>query len=138
MVMKWKNLKIRRDEGEWESISQNFVGDDGREYGCWNKILRRDEHGLTLFQHFKAPPKKAFRLTAVAPDLGEEVFVLSGAYYNRSGHITAGPGTYMFNAPGARHGGIVCEAKVLTHWCSGKPDEDLALSVIDFQPLEEP
>ena len=36
---------------------------------------------------------------------------------------TAGPGTYMFNAPGAIHGGISCDLTLLIHCCSGQPDD---------------
>jgi hypothetical protein len=50
----------------------------------------------------------------------------------------AGPGTFMFNAPGARHGGISCDLTLFIHCCSGEPDEILSIDLIDFEPKEQP
>ena len=38
----------------------------------------------------------------------------------------------MFNAPGARHGGISCDLTLYIHCCSGEPDEIVSIDLIDF------
>jgi len=73
-----------------------------------------------------------------ASRLDEEVYILDGAYYNGAGRIVAGPGTFMFNAPGAVHGGISCDLTLFIHCCSGEPDELLTVELIDFEPKEQP
>jgi hypothetical protein len=70
--------------------------------------------------------------------LGEEVYILEGAYYDAQGRVLAGPGTFMFNAPGARHGGISCGLTLYIHCCSGEPDEIVSIDLIDFEPKEKP
>ena len=44
----------------------------------------------------------------------------------------------MFNAPGARHGGICCDLTLHIHCCSGEPDEIVSADLIDFEPKEQP
>ena len=43
---------------------------------------------------------------------------MEGAYYDTKGRIIARPGTFMFNAPGAIHGGISCDLTLYIHCCS--------------------
>jgi hypothetical protein len=111
---------------------------DGREYGRWRRVLRQHPHGLTVISHYKAPPGKAWKIVGKASELGEEVYILEGAYYDTRGRIMAGPGTFMFNAPGARHGGISCDLTLFIHCCSGEPDEIVLIDLIDFEPKEQP
>ena len=132
----WKSFKIDAGEGEWVPASYNITWTDGKEYGRWARILRKDSHGLTMVARFVAPPGKAWRIVGRAPELGEEVYVMEGAYYNTAGDIIARPGTFMFNAPGALHGGISTDLTLFIHWCSGKPDEIVSQGLIDFVPRE--
>jgi hypothetical protein len=46
---------------------------------------------------------------------------MEGAHYDAQGRILAGPGTFMFNAPGARHGGISCDLTLYIH-CAAASD----------------
>lgn len=131
-----KSFKVNPDEGGWVPASYNVKWTDGKEYGRWARILRKDSHGLTMVARFLAPPGKAWRIVGRAPELGEEVYVMEGAYYNTAGQIVARPGTFMFNAPGAVHGGISCDLTLFIHWCSGKPDEIVSQGLIDFVPKE--
>ena len=64
----------------------------------------------------------------VAGETGPELLV--------DGRVVAREGTFMFNAPGALHGGISTDLTLFVHWCSGKPDEIVSAKLIDFQPLE--
>jgi len=82
------------------------------------------------------PPGKAWKTIGKASELGEEVYIMDGAYYNNAGRIVAGPGTFMFNAPGAIHGGISCGLTLYIHCCSGEPDEIVSIDLIDFEPKE--
>jgi hypothetical protein len=66
--------------------------------------------------------------------LGEEVYIMEGHYYDTRGRVIAGPGTHMFNASGAVHGGIRCDLTFFIHRCSGEPDEIVAGDLIDFTP----
>ena len=59
---------------------------------------------------------------------------MEGAYYDSQGRILAGPGTFIFNAPGARHGGISCDLTLYIHCCSGESDEIISIELIDFEP----
>jgi hypothetical protein len=134
----WTSFKMAATEAEWEPASYNVKGEDGREYGRWRRVLRKHSHGLTVISRYTAPPGKAWKIVGKAPKLGEEVYILEGAYYNAAGRVVAGPGTFMFNAPGAIHGGISCDLTLLIHCCSGEPDELLSVSFIDFEPKERP
>lgn len=136
MTEAMKSFKVGHDEGEWVPASYNVRWSDGKEYGRWARILRKDSHGLTMIARFVAPPGKAWRIVGRAPELGEEVYVMAGAYYNTAGQIIARPGTFMFNAPGAVHGGISTDLTLFIHWCSGKPDEIVSQGLIDFVPKE--
>jgi hypothetical protein len=40
----------------------------------------------------------------------------------------------MFNAPGARHGGISCDPTLYIRCCSGEPDDIVSIELIDFEP----
>ena len=86
---------------------------------------------------YKAPPGKAWKIVGKASRLGEEVYIMAGAYYDTAGRIVAGPGTFMFNAPGAVHGGISCDLTLYIHCCSGEPDEIISVGLIDFEPKEK-
>src|SRR3990167_8937367 len=88
----WKSFKVRPQEGDWEPASYNVKGPDGREYGRWRRVLRRHSHGLTVISRYTAPPGKAWKIVGKASKLGEEVFIMEGAYYNTAGKIVAGPG----------------------------------------------
>jgi hypothetical protein len=91
-----------------------------------------------VISRYTAPPGKAWKIVGKAPKLGEEVYILEGAYYSAAGRIVAEPGTFMFNAPGAVHGGISCDLALLIHCCTGEPDELLSVSLIEFEPKERP
>lgn len=132
----WKSFLIDTDECGWEPADYN-VTIDGREYGRWRRVLRKHSHGLTVISHYKAPPGKGWKIVGKASELGEEIYVMEGAYYNTAGRIVARPGSYMFNAPGVRHGGISVDLTILIHCCSGEPDEIVSIDLIDFQPVEE-
>ena len=134
----WTSFKVSATEGEWEPASYNVKWEGGREYGRWRRVLRKHSHGLTVISRYAAPPGKAWKIVGKAPKLGEEVYIMEGAYYNAAGRIVAGPGTFMFNAAGAVHGGISCDLTLLIHCCSGEPDELLSVSLIDFEPKERP
>ncbi|KAJ8135547.1 hypothetical protein OY671_011241, partial [Metschnikowia pulcherrima] len=94
-------------------------------------------HGLTVISRYTAPPGKAWKIVGRASSLGEEVYIMAGAYYDSRGRILAGPGTFMFNAPAAVHGGISCDLTLYIHCCSGKPDEIVSIDSIDFEPTEQ-
>ena len=134
----WTSFKVNVTEAEWEPASYNVKGEDGHEYGRWRRVLRKHSHGLTVISRYTAPPGKAWKIVGKAPRLGEEVYIMEGAYYNAAGRIVAGPGTFMFNAPGAIHGGISCDLTLFIHCCSGAPDELLSVDLIDFDPKERP
>lgn len=136
MTIAWKSFKVKEAEGDWQPGDHNIRWDDGNEYGSWSKVVREHQHGLTMLLRIKAPPGKAWRVVGRAPELGEEVYILEGGYYDTAGRIIVGPGTFMFNAPGALHGGIQCDMLLLLHWCSGKPDEIVSRDLIDFEPKE--
>jgi hypothetical protein len=76
------------------------------------------------------------KIVGKASALGEEVYIMEGGYYNKAGRLIAGPGTFMFNAPGAIHGGISCHLSLYIHYCSGEPDDIVSLELIDFEPKE--
>ncbi len=130
----WKSFRIPSDTGDWEPANYNIRCDDGREYGRWRRVLRQHSHGLTMIARYSAPPGKAWKIVGRASELGEEVYILEGHYYDTRGRVVAGPGTYMFNAPGAVHGGISCDLTLLIHCCSGEPDEIVSINMIDFVP----
>lgn len=138
MAMVSKTFRVGADDGEWEPASYNIHAEDSCEYGRWRRVLRRDPHGLTVISRYKAPPGKAWKIIGKASALGEEVYILDGAYYDGAGRVLAGPGTFMFNAPGARHGGICCDLTLYIHCCSGEPDEIVSIDLIDFVPKELP
>ncbi len=131
-----KSFRINAEEADWVPASYNIQWTDGKEYGRWARILRKDSHGLTMIARFLAPPGKAWRIIGRAPELGEEVYIMEGAYYNTAGEVIAGPGTFMFNAPGAVHGGISTDLTLFIHWCSGKPDEIVSQGLVDFVPAQ--
>ncbi len=132
-----KSFRVGPDEGDWEPASYNVQWADGREYGRWRRVLRKDSHGLTVIARYAAPPGKAWKIVGRASELGEEVYIMEGAYYGSSGRITARPGTFMFNAPGAVHGGISSAITLFIHCCSGEPDEIVSAALIDFEPKEQ-
>ena len=132
----WKSFKVDPADADWEPATYNVKWQDGREYGRWRRVLRKDPHGLTVISRYTAPPGKAWKTIGKASELGEEVYIMDGAYYNNAGRIVAGPGTFMFNAPGAIHGGISCGLTLYIHCCSGEPDEIVSIDLIDFEPKE--
>jgi hypothetical protein len=133
----WRTFRVDPDDGEWEPASYNIKWQDGREYGRWRRVLRQHRHGLTVISRYTAPPGKAWKIVGRASSLGEEVYIMAGAYYDSRGRILAGPGTFMFNAPAAVHGGISCDLTLYIHCCSGKPDEIVSIDLIDFEPTEQ-
>jgi hypothetical protein len=133
-----QSYRVAAGEGAWEPASYNIRTADGQEYGRWRRVLRKDPHGLTVISHYKAPPGKAWRIVGKASALGEEVYILAGAYYDTQGRILAGPGSFMFNAPGARHGGTSGDLTLYIHCCNGEPDEIVSIDLIDFDPKERP
>jgi hypothetical protein len=136
MTERWQSFKIAAADLDWEPASYNIRTADGGECGRWRRVLRKHPHGLTVIAHYKAPPGKAWKIVGKASALGEEVYIMAGAYYRSDGRILAGPGTFMFNAPGAVHGGISCDLTLFIHCCSGEPDQIVSAELIDFQPLE--
>ena len=137
MEEQWKSFRMDPAEGAWEPASYNVRTEDGRVYGRWRRVLRKHRHGLTVISRYKSPPGKAWKIVGRASALGEEVYILEGAYYDSRGRVLAGPGTFMFNAPGAVHGGISCDLTLLIHCCSGEPDEIVSIDLIEFEPKEQ-
>ena len=137
MEEQWKSFRMDPAEEAWEPASYNIRTEDGREYGRWRRVLRKHRHGLTVISRYKSPPGKAWKIVGRASALGEEVYILEGAYYDSRGRVLAGPGTFMFNAPGAVHGGISCDLTLLIHCCSGEPDEIVSIDLIEFEPKEQ-
>lgn len=133
----WKSFMVNHDEGGWEPAHYNIV-EDGQEYGRWRRVLRQHRHGLTVISHYKAPPGKGWKIVGKASSLGEEVYILEGAYFNAEGRVIARPGTFMFNVPGAIHGGISTDLTIFIHCCSGEPDEIISIDLIDSEPKESP
>ena len=121
-------------QAAWEPASYNIQGEDGQMYGRWRRVWRRDPHGLTVVSRYAVPPGKAWKVVGKAPPPGEYVIILDGHYHDTRGRATAGPGTYMLNAPGAIHGGISCGLKLFIHCCSGTPDEIVSIDLIEFEP----
>jgi hypothetical protein len=74
---------------------------DGLEYGRWRRALRQHGHGLTVISRYAAPSGKAWKIVGKASEPGEEACILEGCYHDAKGRVIAGPGNYMFNAPGA-------------------------------------
>ncbi len=136
MSDRWMSFKVAAAECSWEPASYNIRTEDGSEYGRWRRVLRKHSHGLTVIARYKSPPGKAWKIVGRASALGEEVYIMEGAYYRPDGRILAGPGTFMFNAPGAVHGGISCDLTLFIHCCSGEPDEIVSAELIDFEPKE--
>jgi hypothetical protein len=134
--IKSKSFRVDPADIAWEPAPYNVKWEDGREYGRWRRVLRKDSHGLTVISRYTAPPGKAWKIIGKASALGEEVYIMDGAYYNNAGRIVAGPGTFMFNAPGAIHGGISGALTLYIHCCSGEPDEIVSIDLIDFEPKE--
>ncbi|MGE4337087.1 MAG: hypothetical protein AB7E55_14070 [Pigmentiphaga sp.] len=133
-----RSYKILEDNFKWESSDTNIIWEDGKEYGRFRCVLNRgDGHGLSMLARFVAPPGKAWKIIGRAPELGEEVYLLKGAYYDTRGRVAVPEGTFMYNAPGAVHGGISTDMTLLLHWCSGKPDEIISVELIDFEVHEE-
>ena len=130
--MRQKSFSIGPEDSPWEPADYNITWTDGKEYGRFRRVLRRDHHGLTIIARFVAPEGKAWKIVGRAPELGEEVYLLKGAYYDTQGRIVAPEGSFMFNAPGALHGGISTDMTALIHWCSGKPDDIVSTELIDF------
>ena len=126
----WKSFRVGADEG------YNIRTDDGQEYGRWRRVLRKHPHGLTVISRYEAPPGKAWRI-GKASALGEELYIMEGAYYDARGRILAGPGTFMFNAPGARHGGISRDLTPYIHCCSSEPDEIISIELIDLRAEDD-
>ncbi|MDH3703530.1 MAG: hypothetical protein OEU46_19705 [Alphaproteobacteria bacterium] len=133
----WKSFELAPIEGGWEPAGYNIIGADGREYGRWRRVLREHSHGLTVISRYRAPPGKAWKIIGKASELGEEVYILEGGYYDAAGRVIAGPGMYRFNAPGAVHGGISRDLTLYIHCCSGEPDEIVSIDLIDFEPVEQ-
>src|SRR6267154_2152344 len=98
MSERWMSFKVEPTEGEWEPASYNIRTEDGSEYGRWRRVLRKHSHGLTVISRYKSPPGKAWKIVGKASALGEEVYIMDGAYYDSNGRILAGTGTFMFNA----------------------------------------
>ena len=136
MTEAWKSYKLDTAAVAWEPAGYNVQADDGREYGRWRPVLRRHPHGLTVISRYKSPPGKAWKIIGRAPRLGEEVYIMEGTYYDAHGQVLAGPGTYMFNSPGAVHGGISCDLTLFIHCCGGEPDDIVSVDLIDFEPQE--
>lgn len=136
--VEWKSFEVGPNDGDWEPAAYNLKWSDGKEYGRWRRVLRRHSHGLTVISRYTAPPGKAWKIVGRASRLGEEVYIMDGAYYDTAGEVVAGSGTFMFNAPGAVHGGLSHNLTLFIHCCSGEPDELLSVDLIDFEPRRTP
>src|SRR3954447_12902021 len=99
MPDRWQTFRVSPGAGQWEPASYNVRAEDGTEYGRWRRVLRQHRHGLTMISRYRAPPRKAWKIVGKASTLGEEVYIMEGHYYDSNGHVVAGPGTFMFNAP---------------------------------------
>ena len=81
----WKTFRVDSQEIGWEPASYNVKWEDGREYGRWRRVLRQHSHGLTVISRYSAPPGKAWKIVGKASQLGEEVYILDGHYYDTRG-----------------------------------------------------
>lgn len=136
--VEWKSFEVGPNKGDWEPATYNLKWSDGQEYGRWRRVLRRHSHGLTVISRYTAPPGKAWKIVGKASRLGEEVYIMDGAYYDTAGEVVAESGTFMFNAPGTVHGGISNNLTLYIHCCSGEPDDLLSVDLIDFEPKRKP
>jgi hypothetical protein len=91
MSITWKTYRVEPGMGGWEPASYNIRTADGREYSRWRRVLRQHPHGLTVISHYKAPPGKAWRIVGKAPELGEEFYILEGAYYDSEATLWLDP-----------------------------------------------
>ena len=91
MDVVWKTFRVGPDEGSWEPAGYNIRTEGGQEYGRWRRILRQHPHGLTVISRYRAPPGKAWKIIGKASRLGEEVYILEGAYYDAQGRIVGWP-----------------------------------------------
>lgn len=95
----WKSNELKLDEGGWEPADYN-VNIDGIEYGWWRRTLREHRHGLTVISHYKAPSGQGWEIVGKASSLDEEVYVMSGVYYDKLGQIIKrGPAHKYSNSP---------------------------------------
>jgi hypothetical protein len=134
MSVVWNTFHVDEQDADWEPAKYNVQWSDGQEYGRWRRVLRQHSHGLTVISRYTAPPGKAWKIVGKASALGEEVYILAGHYYDTRGRPVDGPGTYMFDAPGAVHGGISCDLTLFIHCCSEEPDEIVSIDMLDFIP----
>lgn len=129
-----KSFIAKGGDAVWKPASYNVVI-AGEEYGGWQRVLRKDEAALTVLTKRQAPSGKAWKIIGKAPNGGEEVFILEGAYYSVEGRKIADAGDYIFNADGAIHGGYSPGTQLLlVHWCSGVPDDLISAELADFEP----
>ena len=91
----------------------------------WQNVRER------LGPQSKAPPGKAWKIIGRASALGEEVYIMEGAYYDPLGHIVRAP-AHSCSTP------LVRDLTLFIHCCSGEPDEILSIELIDFEPSEYP
>ena len=87
MAVAWRTYRVGPDEGAWEPAGYNIRTEDGQEYGRWRRVLRKHPHGLTVISRYKAPPGKAWKIVGKASDLGEEVYIIEGAYFGWPRHV---------------------------------------------------
>ena len=43
-----RSFQLHPDDSPWEPADYNIIWEDGREYGRFRRVLRRDAHGLDL------------------------------------------------------------------------------------------
>ena len=72
MDEQWKSFRVDTAEGAWEPASYNVRTEDGREYGRWRRVLRKDRHGLTVISRYRSPPGKAWKIVGRASAPPEE------------------------------------------------------------------
>lgn len=139
MDVSWKTYRVGSDEGTWEAASYN-IRTAGRRPRVWPvaqsaaQASARPDGDFSL-QGSTGPGMENRRQGISARRRG---LYSRRAYYDTQGRVVAGPRTFMFNAPGAVHGGLSCDLILYIHCCSGEPDEIVSIDLIDFEPREQP
>ncbi len=85
--------------------------------------------GIAYLARFTPPPGKLIRLVAVARS-DEHVYVLQGAYCDKTGRPLRGPGDYVLNPAGHPHSAFIGAEVVSLFVYRGQPDEIVAFDVI--------
>jgi hypothetical protein len=98
-----------------------------------NKVLsdrRGDGAGVAYLVRFNPPEGRLLKIIATARS-DEHVYLLEGAYCNRTGEGIAAPGAYSINATGRRHSAFIATETTALVIYRGEPDEIHELEVVD-------